>query len=454
MKSIRCLCLGLLVMASTSLISQNLISNPGFEEPPVVQVSNTIRKGDSAQSSPYLPNSLDQVKISYPGWSVLMPHLKNEFNVPIFPEQYDFELIKRWYTEIIDAYNAHPCYTLNKENTYSRDGIMFNHVQLMNDTVIKLNMSWDKDPSCTQYGTGFRVEANYNRPYGWRCLKATEAHRPNLFCNTLIAPMKQGETYYIEFLYRVDWISDWLPDNVIAQGKIGFRPGFGSDFDANALAKMRNGGSAPRPLEFLDVKSRKDLGPWEVGYGPNASRGTSSALGWRKFSATFIADQPYTHLYVGNFTPFFFWDKTKDMLLGANVNYSMDQFRLVPLKDLFSQQILQSGDKIELKNLLFVTGSHQIEPASYTMLDQLAGYMTRNPAVKIDIHGHTDNVGDVAANKKLSLARADAVRSYLASKGVDGSRIQTFGQGSTMPKAPNTTVEGRKQNRRVEIEIR
>jgi outer membrane protein OmpA-like peptidoglycan-associated protein len=453
MKLNRCFFPGLLVMASTCLMAQNLISNPGFEEPPVVQVSKATKKSDTAQSSPHLPNSLDQVKITFPGWSVLMPRIKYEFNVPIFWDQYDFELIKKWYTEMIDTYNAHPCYQLNKENTHFRDGIIFNHMQHISDTAVKLYMNWDKDPSCPQTGTGFSVEASYKSPYGWRCLKATEAHRPNLFCNALTAPLKQGETYYIEFLYRVDWISDWLPDNVISTGRIGFRPGFANQFDANAIAKMQNGGSAPRPLEFLDVKSRKELGPWEVVYGPNSSRRTCSAIGWRKFSATFVADQPYTHLYVGNFAPFFFWDKTKDMLPGANVNYSMDQFRLIPLQELFSQQILDPGDKIELKNLLFVTGSHQIEPSSYPMLDQLANYLVRNPTVYLTIHGHTDNVGEVTANKNLSLARADAVRSYLISKGVDGARIKTLGHGSTIPKAPNNTEEGRRQNRRVEIEI-
>jgi hypothetical protein len=196
MKLYRCFFPGLFLMASTCMMAQNLISNPGLEEPPVVQVSKATKKSDTAQSSPHLPNSLDQVKITFPGWSVLMPRIKDEFNVPIFWDLYDFELIKKWYTETIDAYNAYP------------------------------------------------------------------------------------------------------------------------------------------------------------------------------------------------------------------------------------------------------------------MLDQLAGYLTRNQNAKIDIHGHTDNIGDAASNKKLSLARAEAVRSYLISKGVDGTRIKTVGHGSTIPKASNNTEEGRRQNARVEIEFR
>jgi OOP family OmpA-OmpF porin len=67
--------------------------------------------------------------------------------------------------------------------------------------------------------------------------------------------------------------------------------------------------------------------------------------------------------------------------------------------------------------------------------------------------GHTDSVGNEAANQKLSVARADAVKAYLVSKGVEKNRVYTEGKGMKNPVADNKTNEGRAKNRRVEIEV-
>ena len=67
--------------------------------------------------------------------------------------------------------------------------------------------------------------------------------------------------------------------------------------------------------------------------------------------------------------------------------------------------------------------------------------------------GHTDNVGEDQYNLDLSQARMDGVRSYLVSKGIPLSRIDATGYGERKPVAPNTTAEGRMQNRRVELEL-
>ena len=67
--------------------------------------------------------------------------------------------------------------------------------------------------------------------------------------------------------------------------------------------------------------------------------------------------------------------------------------------------------------------------------------------------GHTDAIGSEAYNQKLSMRRANAVKAYLVSKGVDKTRIYTEGKGKTQPVADNRTKEGRAKNRRVEIEV-
>ena len=71
--------------------------------------------------------------------------------------------------------------------------------------------------------------------------------------------------------------------------------------------------------------------------------------------------------------------------------------------------------------------------------------------LKLVIEGHTDNVGDAAANQALSEKRAAAVKAYLVGKGVDASRLESKGLGATKPKVSNDTPEGRQTNRRVEL---
>ena len=71
----------------------------------------------------------------------------------------------------------------------------------------------------------------------------------------------------------------------------------------------------------------------------------------------------------------------------------------------------------------------------------------------IEITGHTDDVGSDENNLALSQARADAVRSFITSKGIVGERVTAVGKGETMPVGPNTTDEGRQRNRRVDFTI-
>jgi OmpA-OmpF porin, OOP family len=103
-----------------------------------------------------------------------------------------------------------------------------------------------------------------------------------------------------------------------------------------------------------------------------------------------------------------------------------------------------------LENVEFQSGKAELIGESEKRLDVVVEYMTHKKKVRIEVAGHTDNVGDKKANKLLSQKRADAVRSYLVSKGIDGARITAVGYGDTKPKEPNTTPEGRQKNRRIE----
>lgn len=103
-----------------------------------------------------------------------------------------------------------------------------------------------------------------------------------------------------------------------------------------------------------------------------------------------------------------------------------------------------------LKGVTFETALATIKPESYPQLDLVAEFMTRKRSARLEISGHTDNVGNPKTNKALSEKRALSCRSYLISKGIDGSRITAVGHGDSRPIAPNDTDEGRQKNRRIE----
>ncbi|MGH7467913.1 MAG: OmpA family protein [Longimicrobiales bacterium] len=104
------------------------------------------------------------------------------------------------------------------------------------------------------------------------------------------------------------------------------------------------------------------------------------------------------------------------------------------------------------QGILFATGKADLQPESRPVLKEIAETLKQHADLKVLIEGHTDNVGAPAANLALSEARAAAVKAALVSQfGADGSRITTKGFGDTKPAAPNTSAEGRAQNRRVEL---
>ena len=94
-----------------------------------------------------------------------------------------------------------------------------------------------------------------------------------------------------------------------------------------------------------------------------------------------------------------------------------------------------------------------LKPEGKAKLDDLASKVKANNLEVISAVGHTDSVGSDAYNQKLSIRRAEAVKAYLVSKGIDKSRVYTEGKGEKQPVADNKTKEGRAKNRRVEIEV-
>ncbi len=111
------------------------------------------------------------------------------------------------------------------------------------------------------------------------------------------------------------------------------------------------------------------------------------------------------------------------------------------------------GDIIELSNIHFESNSYGLNDSTKQELNKLYHLLVQYPTLQVKINGHTDNIGKEKTNLRLSGLRAKAIVDYLIEKGVDKDRLAFEGYGEYTPLQPNTTKEGRSENRRVEFEI-
>ena len=112
--------------------------------------------------------------------------------------------------------------------------------------------------------------------------------------------------------------------------------------------------------------------------------------------------------------------------------------------------IAETG-KFVTNNILFETGKATLKPESMAEIQKVADFMKKNPSVRFEVQGHTDNQGSDAVNDPLSQQRAEAVVKALEGMGVDPFNLRPVGKGSHEPVADNSTDEGRAKNRRVEF---
>jgi outer membrane protein OmpA-like peptidoglycan-associated protein len=107
----------------------------------------------------------------------------------------------------------------------------------------------------------------------------------------------------------------------------------------------------------------------------------------------------------------------------------------------------------EMENILFDFDRFEIKPQYYSVLDNLAMMLSQNPEAKVEIQGHTDNIGSAEYNRDLSEKRARTVRNYFVLKGVEKDRLLPKGYGFTASRASNEDEAGRALNRRVEFTL-
>jgi outer membrane protein OmpA-like peptidoglycan-associated protein len=138
-----------------------------------------------------------------------------------------------------------------------------------------------------------------------------------------------------------------------------------------------------------------------------------------------------------------------------SINFNLPQF--ADYQEIDTHIIMvraEIGSKVVMKNIFFDIGKSDLKRESIVEVENIGKLLIANPSLKVQINGHTDNSGNAATNKTLSLARASAVVNYLSSHGVEAGRLSAKGYGSERPIVSNDDeIGGREINRRTEIEI-
>lgn len=270
----------------------------------------------------------------------------------------------------------------------------------------------------------------------------------------LTEKLKKGQKYYVEFwVQRGNW-SQRAANNLAACF---------SDTMINVNSRL--------PL-YMQTQVRED------------NLITTDNYQWQKISGTFEAESDYEYLIIGNFCSD---DKTQTKKYERGKRgayYLIDDVRVhkadasasttpkpaicpppPPLVEIEEDRIsseevelieikYEVGARIELRNIYFETAKSVLLPKSKEELEKLADLLYDYPDMKIEISGHTDNVGSDADNKALSEARAKAVVDYLIKKNKKYADRLTFkGYGEEDPIDTNDTDEGRARNRRVEFKV-
>ncbi|MCB9187320.1 MAG: PD40 domain-containing protein [Flavobacteriales bacterium] len=164
-------------------------------------------------------------------------------------------------------------------------------------------------------------------------------------------------------------------------------------------------------------------------------------------NGSFLVTLPVNHDYALNIS------KDKYLFYSEHFSLPAQHDMSKPYRMDVKLQPIKFGEKVVLKNIFFETASYELLPESRVELDKLVAFMNNNPTIRIEIGGHTDNVGKPEDNQLLSENRSRSVRAYLIDHGIVADRIQYKGYGEEQPIDTNETPEGRANNRRTEFKV-
>jgi outer membrane protein OmpA-like peptidoglycan-associated protein len=225
-----------------------------------------------------------------------------------------------------------------------------------------------------------------------------------------------------------------------------FHIGQGSD-DQNLDLRCDSPGDASIS-GFGATKNQKESGEQAPGIGDNDLQ-----------TCRYMVDSGYVKAYVNNVRV----GQLNGLVIARGKTITMDLANANDNGALITDLRIAEGGKplydalaaaghVSTHGILFASGSATIEGESTPTLKEIGDMLKAHADLKLMIEGHTDNVGAAAANQTLSEQRAAAVKQFLVSTyGIDAARLQTKGYGSSKPISPNTTPEGRQNNRRVEL---
>jgi outer membrane protein OmpA-like peptidoglycan-associated protein/tetratricopeptide (TPR) repeat protein len=198
--------------------------------------------------------------------------------------------------------------------------------------------------------------------------------------------------------------------------------------------------------KVYDVKTKKPLEAnfelIDLGTSKTFTRSYSDGI-----SGEFFLTLPANKDYALNVSKpgYLFYSENFSLKESADINKPF--FIDVPL------QPIDTGSVVELKNVFFETAKYDLKPESKAELQKLVNFLTTNPRLKIQLSGHTDDVGDDKSNMILSNNRAKSVYDYLITNGISKDRLTYKGYGETRPKLPNINDENRAINRRTEFKV-
>lgn len=266
----------------------------------------------------------------------------------------------------------------------------------------------------------------------------------------LITPMVKGKRYRVSF-----WVSlaDKSPQAIAT---------IGAALTTRRLEDTTRGILMQREISEIDgYNSQSILLPIEPQIINSSENILDNTKEWVEVSGEITAQGGERFLTIGNFQPF---NKSNIILtMGTNTPlsgayYYIDDVSVVCLDTVEVPvveplRVAKEGEIVTLQNLFFATGESEVLQQSYNELVKLKNLLLKNPEMRIELRGHTDNQGSIDYNQKLSEARAKAVVDYLVGKGIDRRRLSWIGFGKSQPVSDNNTAEGRHKNRRVEYRI-
>jgi outer membrane protein OmpA-like peptidoglycan-associated protein len=146
-------------------------------------------------------------------------------------------------------------------------------------------------------------------------------------------------------------------------------------------------------------------------------------------------------------------DATRVAAAGAATAAALKSEDMQHQIDALQAKVTERGVVLTLGDVMFTSGRADLKAGTVTNLNRLVGFLNQNPGRKVEVEGHTDNVGSEDANLGLSQRRADSVKSFLVQQGIDAGRVVSSGKGEHQPVSDNESEGGRQRNRRVEVII-